>query len=111
MTMVEQQLGQSRPASTTAESLYSPGASEIAIIKTIYVCNTTTAAAAFRIFVDDNGTTYDETTALFFDSNVDANQTVELNTFISMNDSTGNLGIRTDTASALTFTAFGAVIT
>lgn len=106
----EKQLGQLRPADTTAASLYSP-AGETAIIKSIVVCNTTASAAAFRIFLDDNGTTYDQTTALFYDANINANETVEIDTYWPMNDSTGNLAVRTDTGSALTFTAFGAVIT
>ena len=109
--MIEQQLGQLRPANTTAASLYSPGASEIAVIKTIVICNTISTPAKFRIFVDDNGTTYDETTALFFDTSIGGNTSVQLDTFYAMDDATGNLAVRTDTANALNFTAFGAVIT
>lgn len=108
--MIEQQLGQLRPANTTAASLYSPGASEIAVIKTIVICNVTTTSAKFRIFIDDNGTTYDQTTALFYDTTIAGNTTVQLDTFYSMNDSTGNLAVRTDIADAINFTAFGAVI-
>jgi len=108
--VIEQQLGQLRPANTTAASLYSPGASEIAVIKTIVICNVTASPAAFRIFIDDNGTTYDQTTALFYDTQIAANTTVHVDTFYAMNDSTGNLAVRTDTADALNFTAFGAVI-
>ena len=104
-------LAQARENSTNAVSVYNQIITQEAYIDQIILCNTSGAPCTVRLFFDEDGTTYDETTALFFDSNVDANQTVELNTFISMNDSTGNLGIRTDTASALTFTAFGAVIT
>jgi len=108
--MIEQQLGQLAPANTTAASLYSPGANEIAVIKTIVICNVTSVTAAFRIFVDDDGTTYDATTALFYDVSIGGNTTVQLDTFYAMNDATGNLAVRTDTADSLTFTAFGAVI-
>ena len=111
MALQEKQLGQLRPADMTAASLYSPGSSTTTIIKTIIVCNQTTASAKYRIFVDDNGTTYDETTALFYDIAIGANSTDQIDTYYAMNDSTGNLAVRTDTNSALTFTCFGVEIT
>lgn len=107
----EKQLGQLRPANTTAASLYSPPSGKTGIIKTIFVCNTTPTAAKFRLFCDDNGSTYDQSTALAYDADILGNSFVEIDTYIAMNDSTGNLGVRTDTASALTFTAFGAEVT
>ncbi len=111
MALQEKQLGQLRPANTTAASLYSPGASTTAIIKSIVVCNQTASAAKFRIFLDDDGTTYDESTALFFDITIGANSTDQIDTFYAMNDANGNLAVRTDTNSAITFTAFGVEIT
>ena len=111
MTLQEKQLGQLRPANTTAASLYSPAVGVTAIVKALYVTNTSLVVATFRICVDDNGSTFDESTALFWDVTLNANTTLELYTFIAMNDSAGNIGVRTDTANALTFTAFGAEIT
>ena len=108
MVNTYKQLGQLRPANTTAASLYSPAASTETIVKSIVVCNTSGTDATCRVFVDDDGTTYDETTALLWDVTVTANAaslTIEVN--ITMNDSTGNLAVRTGTADALTFTAFG----
>ncbi len=107
----EKQLGQLRPANTTAATLYSPGASTTAIIKSIVVCNTSGSAATFRIFLDDNGTTYDQTTALFYDIAIAADTTIQIDTYYAMNDSTGNLAVRTSVNNALTFTCFGAEIT
>lgn len=111
MAVQEKQLGQLRPANTTAASLYSPGASTTAIIKSIVVCNTTGGAPAFRIFIDDDGTTYDETTAHYYDAVMEANETLQIDTFWAMNGSSGNLAVRTDTANAITFTAHGVEIT
>lgn len=113
MALQEKQLGQLRPANTTAASIYSPAISTTAIIKTIVVCCTSTSSGAkqFRIFLDDDGTTYDESTALYYDVNISNRETVTINTFIAMDDSSGNLAVRTDTADALTFTVFGAEIT
>ena len=110
MAFQEKQLGQHRINSTTATSLYSPGAGVTAIIKSVIVCNQTATSADFRLFIDDDGTTFDESTALFFDTPVGANSTVEIDTFWPMNNSAGNLATRTDTANAITFTAFGVEI-
>jgi|TARA_Y100000296_G_C5174000_1_gene258951 hypothetical protein len=101
------QLGQLRPANTTAASLYSPAANTNAILKTLVVCNQTAAPADYRVFHDDNGTTYDETTALFFDVTLAANVTDVIPLNAGMNDSTGNFAVRTDTNNALTFTLYG----
>lgn len=111
MALQEKQLGQLRPANTTAASLYSPGASTTTIIKSIVICNQTASSAKYRIFVDDDGTTFDETTALFFDITIGANSTDQIDTFYAMNNSSGALAVRTDTNSALTFTCFGTEIT
>lgn len=111
MKIQEKQLGQLRPANTTAASLYSPGAGVTTIIASVVVCNTTGTSAKFRVFLDDDGTTYDETTALFYDVDIEANTTVQVDTFYAMNNSSGNLAVRTDTNDALTFTCFGAEIT
>lgn len=102
------QLGQLRPANTTAASLYSPASSIETQITSITICNTTAALALFRLFIDDNGTTYDEESAMYFDITVAANDTITLTDLKwLMNDSTGNLAVRTSVASALTFTVFG----
>ena len=110
MALQEKLLGQLRPADTSNASLYSPGSGVTAIIKAIFICNTSGAVATARLFLDDDGTTYDETTAFFWDVEIAADTTLEIDSFISMNNANGNLAVRTDTADALTFTAFGAEI-
>lgn len=105
------QLGQLRPANTTAASLYSPAASTETIIKSIVIANTTAGAALYRVFHDDDGTTYDETTALFWDVSLAADTSIVLEFNLMMDDSTGNLAVRTDTNDALTFTAYGSEVT
>lgn len=101
------ELGQARPADTTAVSLYSPGSNISAEVISIYVSNTTGSAATFRIFVDVNGTTFDETTALFFDTSLAANTTLLIEGRIYLNNTLANIAVRQGTASALTFTAYG----
>ena len=107
---VLKQLGQARPANTTAVSLVSPTGSEEISITEFTVCNTTALASTYRVFHDDDGTTYDETTALYFDVAIPANTThVFDKQSINLNDSDGNFAIATGTNNALTFTAWGTV--
>lgn len=111
MAFQEKLLGQARPGSTTAATLYSRPASTTVIIKTIVVANTTAAPETFRIFHDDDGTTYDQSNALFYDVAIAANTTTQVDIFMAMATASGTIGVRTSTASALTFTAYGVEIT
>jgi len=108
--MEEQQLGQTRPADTNNHSIYSPSAGETTVVSTIIICNTSGSAVTYRIFVDDDGSTYDQDTALFYGISLDANTTDILQTHIGMDDSNGNLAVRSSSANALTFTVHGSVI-
>jgi hypothetical protein len=107
MTIEYEQLAQVRENSTNAVSIYSPAASKV-VQAFLKICNTTAAVAAVRVFHDKNGTTYDETTALFWDTNINPGQTLEVDR-IFMSDSTGNLAYRSDTANALTATVYGII--
>lgn len=111
MAFQEKQLGQRRDNDTSTHSVYSPGASTTAIIKTITLCNTTNSDALIRIFIDDDGTTYDESTAIVYDVTVDANSFLQIDGFYPMNDSGGNLAYQQGTANAITITVFGAEVT
>ncbi|MCZ6702554.1 MAG: hypothetical protein O6940_05880 [Ignavibacteria bacterium] len=110
----DKQLGQLRPANTTAVSIYSAPTRLInAIVKSIFISNTTPDTALFRLFYDEDGTTFDETTSLFWDIEILKNETLVLGQedFIGINLNTGNLGVRTSIANALTFTVFGIEVT
>lgn len=100
-------LAQSRPGNTTAVSVHSPLASSYTKITRVIVCNTASTTQKFRIFLDNDGTTYDETTALFWDITVPTDTTVEIEGDWWIDNSSGNLAVRTDSASAFTFTVFG----
>ena len=107
MTIAYSQLAQARENSTNAVSIYSPGAGET-VQAFIKIANNTAAIAAVRIFHDDDGTTYDETTALAWDIDIDPGQILEIDK-IFMNNSSGNIAYRTSVANALTATVFGVV--
>lgn len=111
MAIQEKQLGQARENSTNAVSVYSPGASETAVIKSVVLCNNTSAPLDFSIFCDDDGTTYDESTALFFEEPLPAKSTLQIDTYWPMNNSAGNIAYQSSVANALSITLFGALIT
>ena len=106
------QLGQSLPADTNAVSIYSPGATEVITeIRLIKICNVTSTTATFRLFHDDDGTTYSTATALIYDKAILGNDFFSIGyeegEGIWMANSSGNLAIRSGTASALNFTVYG----
>ena len=111
MAFQEKQLAQARENSTNAVSVYSPGSNITTIVKTIFLANTSGAAATFRLFVDDDGTTYDESTAIAYDVELLGGQMLELDVFIAMDDTNGNFAYRSSVANAITITLFGAEIT
>lgn len=100
-------LGQLRPANTTAASIYTPGDGVIALIDSIVVCNTGAGPCLYRIFHDDDGTTYDQSTALYYDISLATKMAVVLEPGIYMANGSGNLAVRTNTANDLTFTVYG----
>lgn len=104
------QLGQIRPSDISATSLYSPPQGE-SVVHSIVVCNTSGSDSTYRIFVSNTGSTYDETTALFWDIALPANTTDTLEVKICMNNVSGNLAVRSGNNNAITFTAFGEEIT
>lgn len=107
-------LAQLRPANTTAATLVSaPSAARgvrLSVVR-IVVCNTSGAAATFRIFHDDDGVTYDQSNALFYDAPIGAGETLEI---LAHSPSGGYgvkpggaIGVRTSVNSALTFSCYG----
>lgn len=103
----ELQLAQARENSTNAVSVYSPDADTTVIVKSLVVTNTSAADATVRIFFDDDGSTYDESTALAWDVIVPADSVWDRLIRIPMNNSSGNIAYRSSVANALTVTAFG----
>lgn len=107
----EKQLGQTRPSTTTAAGLYSPAASITWIAKSLVICNTSTSLAKARVFHDEDGSTYDETTAILWDIEIEPGESAFIDSLLAGSTDAGNVGVRTDTANALTFTLYGAEIT
>lgn len=105
------QLGQLRPANTSAASLFSPPDARPYVFTKLLVTNTTGTAAAASVFHDTDGTTYDESTALLFGKSVPANDYILLD-IADAGDYrvAGNVGVKSGTSNALTFTLYGLVV-
>jgi len=103
------QLGQNRPGDTNNHVLCNPSTGEICIVETLVVTNNTGGAVTYRVFHDDDGTTYDQSTALYYDVSISANTTdlLEFQNGLALANPNGNLAVRSSSASALTFTAYG----
>lgn len=109
-------LGQAR-GTTSLASIYSPGAGVRGRVATIIIANTSGANALFRLCLDGDGTTYDETTTLGWDVPCNDGQVVQIDygTYddgaLPINNSSGNLAVYSSVSSAHTFTVIGREIT
>jgi hypothetical protein len=101
------QLAQERVSGTTAVTIFSPSKRDRYTITSILIANTTTSLVDFRLFHDEDGETYDEGSALFYDIPLSGNCTFLYEVPIYMNNPAGGLGARTETSLALTFTVYG----
>lgn len=105
-------LAQVRPANTTAATAYTAGANTRVEVKKIVIANTTSGAVTYRLFHDDDGTTYDQTTALAYDVSLPANSS---HVWSAQEDdgiglrAGGSVGVLTGTNNALTFSIYGVI--
>jgi hypothetical protein len=99
-------LGQSAPASTANADLITVGASKSQIISTLVIANVTATPATTRVFARIAGAAAAIGNALLYDVSIPANSTANFTLGITL-ATTDVLTIRSGTASALTFTAFG----
>tara|TARA_R100000789_G_C2884283_1_gene115487 strand:- start:106 stop:441 length:336 start_codon:yes stop_codon:yes gene_type:complete len=105
--MAWKQLGQLMPTDTNAASLFSPIRGFEYRVDVIYITEVAGGTATYRVFVDDDGSTYANTTAIVFDTAAVANASVRLEGPFYMNNPAGNIAVRSSIASNITFTAFG----
>lgn len=110
MAVIPQILEQSRPANNTPVSLYSPAEGE-EVVAFLFISNSSGAAASARVFLDDDGAVMSEVTQLIWDVPVRSGLPPLKVGPICMNNSDGNLSIRTSAGNALTFTLIGIVKT
>lgn len=106
---MNRQLGQLRPTDTSAASIYTPAAQVPYEAKLIVVCNVSALPANASVYHDDNGTTYDETTALLHAHTLAAGETVFLEGPFSGYRAAGNIAVKTSVNNAINFTVYGEV--
>jgi hypothetical protein len=99
-------LGQSEPANANNATLYTVPASTSAIVSTITVCNTSANDTTFRIFVVPQGGSPGTSNAIFYDGDLVANTTISFTLGLTLQTG-AYVSVRTSTASAVTFQAFG----
>ena len=102
-------LGQSAPATTSNADLYTVPAATSAVISTISITNDTATAATARVFIRVAGAAAGLTNALVYDTSFAPNSTTALTFGITL-AATDVVTVRTGTADALTFMAFGSEI-
>lgn len=112
MAYLFKQLGQLRPADTNPASVYSPAAGVVVgIAREIYVTNVTALVSTYSIYFDSDGTTYSEDTAIFLENAIAANQTIQIDCKIYLDDASANLAVATGIADSVNFTVFGQELT
>ena len=100
-------LGQGRPADTNPLSILTVVRGYEYRVDLIMVCEQAGGTPTYRIFIDDDGTTYDVTTAIVYDVALSANQSFRLEGPFYMGTAAGNLAVRSSVLSQITFSAFG----
>lgn len=104
------QLAQSRPSGTSPVSVFAKAKLKQIVITSVVVANTTAGSVNYSLYLDVDGTTYDQTTALYYAVAVAANSTVLIEFLQGLpftSNSAGNFAVQTSSGSALTFTVNG----
>lgn len=105
------QLNQIRPATTNAQVLSTPIDKGKYLVYHIMIANTTGSDVLASVFHDNDGSVFNQTTALWYQVSVPANDTtiIEFRHAIPLL-SPGNLGGQSSVANALTFTVYGVIL-
>jgi len=110
MSQTKKQLAQVVLGTATA-ALYSAPSSGFAVVKEIFICCTTSGSVTIRLFHDSDGSTYDKTTALYYDYPVTGNDTVLYQAAsdggIVIDNIFGKIGGSASVGSAVTLTMYG----
>jgi hypothetical protein len=99
-------LGQSEPADTSNADLYTVPADTETIVSTLVVSNSTAADAALRIFIREAGAAAVTGNAIAYDATIGANSQAAFTLGLTLS-ATDVITVRSSTANALAFSAFG----
>jgi hypothetical protein len=107
MAVEVKMLGQLRPADTTAAAIYTKAQDSKVWLDQLFICNTTANAPTYQVCIDEDGSTYDETTALYWNVAHVPNTTVVVDLKAYLDTANGSVGVRTSAGDEITFTLFG----
>lgn len=102
-------LGQSAPADTNNADLYTVPSSTQAVISTISVTNDTSSSATFRIYIRKDGASAAAVNTLYYDTPLAGNSTLMITAGLTL-DAADVVTVRSGTANAITFQAFGSEV-
>ena len=102
-------LAQYRPSGTSAVTAYTKPANKLITVTHMIMCNTTAGAINVSVFYDSDGTTYDQTTALYYTYVLAANDTMFIDLDMTLEIANGTIGVQISSANAVTFSIFGQV--
>jgi hypothetical protein len=107
----ERPLGQTRPPTlNTPVSIFSPVNGVRAVTRSLFISNVAAGgkAAKYSVYLDHDGATFDDTTALARSVSLNAGTTDIFPLWLPMDNAAGNLAVETnDVANELNFTLFG----
>jgi hypothetical protein len=109
MTIDYTQLAQQRENSTAAVSIYQSSVAQTVQLFMKFA-NVSSAPAKLRVFHDQNGSTYDQSTAIIYDLKLLPGEFMEVD-HVFVNNPSGNVAYRSSVANALTATVYGVVRT
>jgi len=95
---------------TSPVGIYSPPASTIGVMKYFSIANTSASDQTYRLFLDIDGTTYDEDSGLFWDVSI-PQDTVDLVPVWAPMRSVSNFAIQAAANTAITITVGGYEVT
>lgn len=110
MAQTHKVLGQSAPTSTSNADIYTVPSATSAIVSSITVANITTTAATFRIAVRPAGASIANQHWLAYDVSLGGADAITMTLGITL-AATDVVTVRSGTANALAFNAFGVEIT
>jgi hypothetical protein len=102
-------LGQLAPANTDNADLYTVPSATQTVVSTISVTNDSAASATFRIFIRKEGAAAGAVNALYYDAPLAANSTLLVTSGLTLG-ATDVITVRSGTADAITFQAFGSEV-
>lgn len=109
MSTIYKVLGQSAPTTTNNTDLYTVPLIKSAVVSTILVSNVTSSPATCRIFARVNGAAAANSNAVIYDGIVEPNDFTGITAGITLSEG-DIISVRSSSANALTFQAFGSEI-